>query len=83
MNLSARESQLLELFPHPSSLLELSFPTLLERSISEPRVIVIWAPSETDVNELEYGKGCCLTKMPEELRCGAAHPLWFLYVCSS
>jgi hypothetical protein len=36
MNLSARESQLLELFPHPSSLLELSFPALLEWSISQP-----------------------------------------------
>jgi hypothetical protein len=36
MNLSARESQHLELFPHPSSLLELPFPPLLERSISQP-----------------------------------------------
>jgi hypothetical protein len=34
MNMSDYESQLLELFSHSSSHLELSFPALLEQSIS-------------------------------------------------
>jgi hypothetical protein len=39
------------------------------------RVIVIWAPFETDIHELEYGKDFGLTEMSMELRCEAAHPL--------
>jgi hypothetical protein len=35
MSISGGESQLLELFPHPSSLFELSFSARLERSISQ------------------------------------------------
>jgi hypothetical protein len=36
---------------------------------------VIWAPFETDVHELEYGKDFGLTEMSVGLGCDAAHPL--------
>jgi hypothetical protein len=63
--------------------LELSFPALLERSISQPEGNRDLGTFKSDVHVLEYGKGCCLTKMLEELRCGVAHPLRFSYVRSS
>jgi hypothetical protein len=73
----------LELFPHSSSLLELPFPALLERSISQPEGNRDLGTFWNWCSCIKYGKGCCLTEMSVELKCDAALPLRFLYVHSS
>ena len=69
MNMLARESQILELFPHTRSHWELPFPTLLERSIFQPEGNSPQAPFGIDTCGLKCGKDYwCLKKVTLELR---------------